>query len=249
VTLALNAAAGVLRQLTRKAEKLAAGELNSSDLDEVTEGPLGTVVDTSIQSVRRAMREREAFQRQLSYLASHDSLTGLPNRSAAEALVIGALEDADRDGTRIAVLFVDLDRFKECNDTLGHRAGDHVLRAAAARMCGVVRPADTVCRLGGDEFVILLAPADSAEQVSAVGERVVAALAEPDEFQGADLRISASVGIALSDPAVGLTHERLLHWADLAAYQAKDAGGNTWRLHQPEPEAATGRLTIDVAPG
>ena len=122
------------------------------------------------------MREREAFQRQLSYLASHDSLTGLPNRSEAEALVIGALEDAHRNGTRVAVLFVDLDRFKECNDALGHRAGDHVLQVAADRMCGVVRPADTVCRLGGDEFVILLAPAESAEHVCTIAERVVAAL-------------------------------------------------------------------------
>ena len=111
--MALNAAAGVLRRLTLKAEKLAAGDLDSPELDDVTEGSLGTVVDTSAQSVRRAMREREAFQRQLSYLASHDSLTGLPNRSEAEALVVGALEDARRNGTRVAVLFVDLDRFKD----------------------------------------------------------------------------------------------------------------------------------------
>jgi diguanylate cyclase (GGDEF)-like protein len=249
VTMALNAAARVLRQLTLKAEKLAAGELDAPDLDEVTEGPLGTVVDISIQSVRRAMREREAFQRQLSYLASHDSLTGLPNRAEAEALVTGALEDARRDGTRIAVLFVDLDRFKECNDAMGHRAGDHVLQVAADRMCEVVRPADTVCRLGGDEFVILLAPADSAEHVCAVAGRVVAALAEPDEYQGSDLRISASVGVALSDPGVETTLERLLHWADLAVYEAKDAGGNSWRLHQPDHALSVDRLTIDVAPG
>ncbi len=249
VTLALNAAAAVLRQLTRKAEKLAAGELDSPDLDEVTEGPLGTVMDTSIQSVRRAMREREAFQRQLSYLASHDSLTGLPNRSEAEALVIGALADAYVEGTRVAVLFVDLDRFKECNDTLGHRAGDHVLQVAAARMSSVVRPADTVCRFGGDEFVILLAPAESDELVRAVGERVVAALAEPDEYQGADLRITASVGIAVSEGGVETTHERLLHGADLAVYEAKAAGGDTCRVHRLASAAPADRLTIDVAPG
>ncbi len=247
--MALNAAAGVLRQLTLKAEKLAAGDLDSPELDDVTEGPLGTVVDTSVQSVRGAMREREAFQRQLSYMASHDSLTGLPNRSEAEALVTAALEDAHRDRTRVAVLFVDLDRFKECNDALGHRAGDHVLQVAAVRMCGVVRPADTVCRLGGDEFVILLAPADSAEHVCTIAERIVAVLAEPDEYQGSELRISASVGIALTDPGMETTLERMLHWADLAVYEAKDAGGNTWRLHQPDPDTASARLTIDVAPG
>jgi diguanylate cyclase (GGDEF)-like protein len=249
VTLALNDAAAVLRQLVRKAEKLAGGELSAPELDEVTAGPLGTVVDTSIQSVRRAMREREAFQRQLSYLASHDSLTGLPNRSEAEALVSGALADAYRDDTRVAVLFVDLDRFKECNDTLGHRAGDHVLEVAAARMCGVVRPADTVCRLGGDEFVILLAPAESDDLVLAVGERVVAALAEPDEYEGTDLRITASVGIAISDGALELTHEHLLHWADLAVYEAKDAGGDTCRVFGAGSGAFADRLTIDVAPG
>jgi diguanylate cyclase (GGDEF)-like protein len=253
VAMALNAAGAVLRQLLRKSEKLAAGELDASELDEVTEGPLGTVVDTSIQSVRRAMREREAFQRQLSYLASHDSLTGVPNRSEAEALVVGALADAQRDGTQLAVLFVDLDNFKECNDTLGHRAGDHVLQVAATRMCSVVRPADTVCRLGGDEFVILLAPVESEAHAVAVGERVVAALSEPDEFDGADLRITASVGIAITGAGVATTHERLLHWADLAVYEAKDAGGDTWRLHRAETPtevlAASGRLTIDVAPG
>jgi diguanylate cyclase (GGDEF)-like protein len=112
-----------------------------------------------------------------------------------------------------------------------------------------VRPADTVCRLGGDEFVILLAPAESDDLVLAVGERVVAALAEPDEYEGTDLRITASVGIAISDGAPELTHEHLLHWADLAVYEAKDAGGDTCRVYRAGSGAFADRLTIDVAPG
>ena len=132
---------------------------------------------------------------------------------------------------------------------MGHRAGDHVLQVAADRMSGVVRPADTVCRLGGDEFVILLAPAESPEHVCTIAKRLVAAPAEPDDYQGRDLWISASAGIALTEPGMETTLEQMLHWADLAVYDAKDAGGDTWPLHQPELEPTAERLTIDVAPG
>ena len=145
------------------------------------------------------MTERKRFEADLAHQATHDSLTGLPNR----ALLLDHLElemaRAEREHRLVALLFLDLDRFKQVNDTLGHDAGDELLAQAARRISGVVRPADTVARMGGDEFVILCGDVEDQDHATAVAQRVAAAIEHrPFDIGGAELAISASIGIALS---------------------------------------------------
>jgi diguanylate cyclase (GGDEF)-like protein len=217
----LNDAVASLRQMTATAERLAAGDLGSPELRRATPGPLGEAVHASVVLLTDAIRERERLQQELSHQAAHDSLTGLPNRAQAERLLAVALAR----GGRVGLLFVDLDHFKQVNDSHGHHAGDHVLQTAAARMAGEVRDGDTVARLGGDEFVVILEPAESDELVMRIGERIVAAVGRPITYEGHELRVGASVGAAVSDP--GGDPEELLSRADHAVYRAKAAGRNS----------------------
>jgi diguanylate cyclase (GGDEF)-like protein len=193
----------------------------------------------SVMLLTDAIRERERLQRELSHQASHDSLTGLVNRAEGERLLTAALEQLPREGPqpvtpdglprRVGVLFVDLDHFKQVNDTHGHHAGDHVLQVSAARMLAEVRDSDTVCRLGGDEFIVILDPAESDQVVTAIGRRIVESLGRPITYDGHELRIGASVGVALTDRRVGdavAGTEELLTRADHAVYRAKAAGRN-----------------------
>ena len=217
----LNDAVASLRQMTATAERLAAGDLGSPELRRATPGPLGAAVHASVVLLTDAIRERERLQQELSHQAAHDSLTGLPNRAQAERLLAAALGR----GGRVGLLFVDLDHFKQVNDTYGHHAGDHVLQTAAGRMATEVRDGDTVCRLGGDEFVVILEPAESDEVVMRIGERIVAVLSRPIPYEGHELRVGASVGAAVSD--AGGDPEELLSRADHAVYRAKAAGRNS----------------------
>ena len=181
-------------------------------------------MNLSIVQIQAANAERAAAQAELSHQAAHDSLTGLANRAQAMRLITAALSRAQRSGAVIGLLFIDLDGFKQVNDTLGHRAGDEVLRAAAGRMKEAVRAGDVVSRLGGDEFVVLLEPLD--EQASAVGvaERLVDAVGQPMILSdGHEARIGASVGVAISQDA-STDADLLLSEADLAVYRAKKAG-------------------------
>ena len=181
-------------------------------------------MNLSIVQIQAANAERAAAQAELSHQAAHDSLTGLANRAQAMRLITAALSRAQRSGAVIGLLFIDLDGFKQVNDTLGHRAGDEVLRAAAERMKEAVRAGDVVSRLGGDEFVVLLEPLD--EQASAVGvaERLVDAVGQPMMLtDGHEARIGASVGVAISQDA-STDADLLLSEADLAVYRAKKAG-------------------------
>ena len=178
----------------------------------------------SMQQIQAANAEREAAQDQLAHQAAHDPLTGLANRAQAMLLIAGALNRAQRSGAVIGLLFVDLDGFKQVNDTLGHPAGDEVLAAVADRMRAAVRAGDVVARLGGDEFLVLLEPLDEQASGVAVGERVIAALSEPMLLRsGHQARIGASIGLAISQDA-GTDADRLLQEADLAVYRAKSAG-------------------------
>jgi diguanylate cyclase (GGDEF)-like protein len=219
----LNDAAANLRQVLSTVEHLAVGDLESPELRRPTPGRLGAAVHASVELLADAIRERERLQGELEYRASHDALTGLPNRPEAERLLEGALEDARAGaGGEVGALFVDLDHFKQVNDTHGHHAGDHVLQVAASRMRAEVSPAGIVCRLGGDEFVVIL-PGTAPGELTVIGERLVAELAQPIPYQGTDLRIGASIGAAVSGPAAQ-TAEELLVCADRAAYHAKATG-------------------------
>jgi diguanylate cyclase (GGDEF)-like protein/PAS domain S-box-containing protein len=176
-----------------------------------------------VSTVGRDITERKRFESNLAHAATHDSLTGLPNR----ALLLDHLElelaRAEREGRLVALLFLDLDRFKQVNDTLGHDAGDELLTLAAQRISAVVRPADTVARMGGDEFVILCGDVEDQDHATAVAHRVAATIeARPFQIGGTDLTITSSIGIALSS---GNVHpEAILRDADAAMYRAKDLG-------------------------
>ena len=178
----------------------------------------------SLDQIQTANAEREAARLALAHQAAHDSLTGLPNRAQAVYLIRGALSRAQRSGAVVGVLFVDLDGFKQVNDTLGHGAGDELLVAVGRRMQDCVRSGDVVARFGGDEFVVLLEPVDEQASAVAVAERLVAALAEPVMLGGGrEVGIGASVGVAIAQDG-SVEVERLLSEADVAVYRAKQGG-------------------------
>jgi diguanylate cyclase (GGDEF)-like protein len=163
--------------------------------------------------------------------AYHDGLTGLPNRVLFLERSARALETAGRDGTTFTVLFIDLDLFKQVNDTLGHAAGDELLRGVAARLRTIVRDGDMTARLGGDEFAVLLESAGTAEGIDAA-RRIIAALEQPFVLGGREAFIGASVGIAVSDRTYA-SAEDLIQDADMAMYRAKKNRPGTLRVFEP----------------
>jgi len=179
--------------------------------------------------------------------ALHDALTGLPNQLLFEDRVAQALTHAARSNNRVALLFVDLDRFKKINDNLGHDYGNQLLRQVAGRLLNVVRAGDTVARMGGDEFNLLLPGLASDSDAAMVAAKVVEALQAPFQIREHQLFVSASVGIAVY-PADGLRHESLLKHADIAMYRAKAAGGNTYELYASHADevGAYPRLTLEA---
>jgi diguanylate cyclase (GGDEF)-like protein/PAS domain S-box-containing protein len=180
------------------------------------------------------------LQAQVDYLAWHDFLTGLPNRFAAQRHLKRILFDAQGSAVPLAVMFLDLDRFKSVNDTLGHAAGDALLVAVAARLRGCFRSNDLVSRQGGDEFVVLMAPGAGRADATRAAERILAAVAPPYELDEANAHIGCSIGIALF-PEDGSTGEALLHHADTALYAAKVAGRDGYRFFMPEMLASAVR--------
>jgi len=170
----------------------------------------------------------------LQYLAQHDALTGLPNRSYLYLRLRHSLERALRDGTTCAVLFLDLDGFKAVNDTLGHEAGDELLRIAAQRMKLRLREIDTLSRVGGDEFVVVLEQITTRADATAVADNLMQQLSAPFELRSArDVRVGVSIGISVSPPDAQ-DPDTLIRHADAALYEAKAAGRGTSRFYAPE---------------
>lgn len=182
----------------------------------------------------RDITERKLSEEKIVYLATHDPLTGLPNRHLLEDRIDQAISHARRDKvTKIALLFIDLDGFKQVNDNYGHDAGDALLVEVAERICSVLRKEDTTARQGGDEFIVTLPNIKQSGGAEIVAKKLVDALATDYYIDGNMLNISASIGVAMY-PDDGATIELLLKNSDAAMYAAKQAGRNTYRLYSPE---------------
>ena len=190
--------------------------------------------------------DRKRHEERIRFLAEHDVLTELPNRALCTERLGAAIAAARLNGGRVGVLFIDLDRFKTINDSLGHHVGDGLLRSVAQRLCDGVRGRDTVCRLGGDEFVVILQDVhDAAEIRTIVDERLVPRIRAPHDVGGAELHVSCSVGVALfPDDASDI--DSLMRHADAAMYQAKAAGRDAAHFFTPElNQEAQSRLLIE----
>lgn len=189
--------------------------------------------------------ERKRFEAQLMYMANHDPLTDLPNRTLLEDRLAQALVRAQRNRTMTAVLFLDLDRFKLVNDSLGHDVGDHLLRAVAERLQGAVRRSDTVGRLGGDEFMVVITDLAETHDAARISQSVLKALSQPFEIGERQLFITPSIGLSLS-PNDGEDFQTLLRNADTAMYSAKSRGGNTYQFFtKAMNDTAVARLSIE----
>jgi diguanylate cyclase (GGDEF)-like protein len=182
--------------------------------------------------VARIDAERASAQR-IEHMAYHDALTSLPNRTLFSRMLEQSLLDARRARKQLAVMFIDLDRFKNINDTLGHEAGDALLKDVAARLRTALRASDRVARLGGDEFVVLVTEIDDDTALPTVANKVIAAVARPCRLGDQDFRVTASIGISVY-PIDGLDEPTLMKHADIAMYQAKEDGRNGFAFYSDD---------------
>ncbi len=171
----------------------------------------------------------KAMAAKMTHLAQHDFLTNLPNRVLLNDRIAQAIIQAERSGTQLAVLFLDLDNFKHINDSLGHAIGDKLLQSVAQRLRACVRGYDTVSRQGGDEFVILLSEGNNVEYAALTADKILVTLAQPHSVDGHELHVTTSIGIS-AYPADAKTAESLIKNADTAMYQAKEKGRNNYQF-------------------
>ena len=208
------------------------------------------VRDGADRNVRRAgviqdITERKAQDARIEHLAYHDSLTGLPNRTMLMDRLGQAISQAQRLDQQLAVLFIDLDRFKLVNDSLGHHVGDQLLQEIARRLRATLRDADTVARVGGDEFQVVVCNVGGPTGAARIAEKLMRALGEPFTLEGQELHVTASLGLSLF-PRDGDSGALLLKYADIALYEAKGEGRNAYRFFSPEMNAqAHGRLRLE----
>ncbi len=174
--------------------------------------------------------------RQIKHLAWHDSLTGLPNRAQLLKRMAEAVDVVGQSGGKAAVLCIDLDRFKEINDTLGHSAGDSLIRGCAERLRGAVRDTDTVARIGGDEFAIVQTAIDQPDGAHQLCRRLLKSITRPYNLGGHEVLVTASIGVAVAN-SERATPERLLQKADIALYRAKEEGRNAYKFYEAGMDA------------
>ncbi len=226
--------------VTCKDGSMAEVQVSSSHVFDENDQPIGFI------SVAVDIGERKRLEEQLRYSALHDPLTGLPNRALLSDRLHHALEHSKRRGVQVALLFLDLDRFKLINDSFGHAGGDKVLRDVAKRLEGSLRSGDTLARIGGDEFVVLLEDIREQSVVTEVAKRLSDALEYPFDLDGKEMRIGVSIGISLGasdcrDP------ERMMSEADTALYRAKAGGRGTISFFNPAMMSnAERRLALEL---
>lgn len=201
---------------------------------------------THYVGVFRDITHIKRSEEQLAFLAHHDPLTGLPNRSLFQLRLEHCIQRAHRNGRKVALLFLDLDRFKVINDTLGHLFGDALLKQAAESLARQVRAEDTIARLGGDEFVIVLEEIGSVNDAAIFAERILTIFSRPFRIRERDLFVTASIGISIY-PDDGKDLDTLLRHADIAMYRAKDLGRNAFALFEPSmTEGADDRFRLET---
>jgi len=197
---------------------------------ELHTGPVEIKGRRHLLSLVRDVTERQLLQEHIHHLAYHDALTGLPNRAMFSHALHHALAQAKRFCRSLAVMFIDLDRFKQINDALGHDAGDRLLQEMARRLTACLREADVVARLGGDEFVVLVEELASCTQVSALTGKILSAIAAQVVLDGQALQVTASIGISVY-PSDGADERTLMKHADIAMYSAKEQGRNDYQFY------------------
>lgn len=190
----------------------------------------------SVLMIARDISERKSHEIQLRHQATHDALTGLPNRVLVLDRLQQSMQHAQRNGHHLAVVYLDVDHFKNVNDTLGHAAGDELLQQVSTRLAATLRAVDTVGRQGGDEFILLLPDISRSLEIASVAEKILAVLSFPFLVGEREVHVSASLGVAVY-PADGEDAEVLLSRADIAMYRAKEEGRNTFRFFTADMDA------------
>jgi diguanylate cyclase (GGDEF)-like protein len=206
-------------------------ELASAQLREANEHLV--VAAAQAQAMTETAEETAAH---MTYMAEHDVLTGLPNRTLLTDRLDRSIALAQRHGKKVALMYVDLDRFKQVNDSLGHPVGDRLLQSVAKRLQACVRQCDTVSRQGGDEFLVLLTEIESAREAGLAAERLIEAMDAPHLIDGHRLEVTLSIGMGLY-PDDGGDAVALVRNADLAMYRAKNSGRNHYRRYTPDMHA------------
>ena len=219
--------------------ELAASPLKGPD------GRMRGIIESSrdITEKRKAEIALHENEKRLNFLAHHDPLTRLANRVLFNERLAQALAKAKRNGQQVALLFLDLDRFKNINDSLGHAFGDQVLKTVAERLDRQVRSTDTVARLGGDEFLIIAENVADSQDAANLAQKVLDLFSHPVEIQTQELAVTASVGVSMY-PSDGRDSEELLKCSDVAMYGSKKSGGNSFQFYSPEMNAHTHELLM-----
>jgi diguanylate cyclase (GGDEF)-like protein len=220
--------------------------LKTADQTELVREANARLVVAAIKAHELA-EQAESAKAQMNHLAHHDVLTNLPNRTLLLDRLGQAIELARRQGQKLAVMFMDLDRFKHINDSLGHAVGDQLLQSVGRRLVACVRHSDTVSRQGGDEFVVLLSSVEHAEDAALAAQKIIDALALPQRIDGHDLQVGVSIGISIY-PEDGEDAENLIKSADTAMYHAKENGRNNFQFFEDEMNVrAVNRQSIEAS--